>query len=701
KEISHSMKSAWRVFNLRPRKELCNGRIGLRSIMTSSSYSPGASLDEWRKKATFDGGKMRVILQGGEDKLALKDEIWQILEKDPLFKKSNHQLSLDEAREVTHKRWKKIIEYGFVCDPYAEYERFSALIEVLEQLDTALQARTTLHSNVFLGAVTSMGTERHSSIIEKGNRNEIVGCFALTELSHGSNTQSIQTTATFENGQLVFRTPHIGAMKVWSGNLAQSATHAVVFAQLYVGGKCEGVHGFVIQVRDEKNHRVLPGIKVGDMGEKPGHWNGVENGWMMFEDYRCSLDALLNRGCDLTNDARYVHSFKSDRDKKSVSLGALSIGRIGIVGKGVNACRMAATIGIRYSAVRKQFGPPNGEELPILSYPLQRRRLLPALAAAISIGFFQEKMVDLFAQYMARVLSGEKSDELAETSKEVHGLSSCCKPRATWLGVNALAEARAACGGHGFLFISRLNELRDTYDPSQTFEGENNILVQQASNYLLSQKKQGILSSPMGSIDFLQSPPSTFGGWKGDSLENVISAYEWLLHYTLDKTEKELEERKRKGEDAFTARNETQIDTAHPLAIAYAELTMIKWANEAVEEIEDEKCRGVLRRVIRLFALSQLQPHLALLYIGGYCSGPELGRRVKEEQLSLEESLSPECVSLVDGIAPPDFALGSALGASDGRAYERMVEDFLSREVDRAPFADDLLDMIKTNKAKL
>lgn len=45
--------------------------VSHRLIMYSSS-SPGASLDEWRKKSTFDGGKMRSILQGGEDKLKLK-----------------------------------------------------------------------------------------------------------------------------------------------------------------------------------------------------------------------------------------------------------------------------------------------------------------------------------------------------------------------------------------------------------------------------------------------------------------------------------------------------------------------------------------------------------------------------------------------------------------------------------------------------
>lgn len=65
--------------------------------------------------------------------------------------------------------------------------------------------------------------------------------------------------------------------------LAHSATHAVVFAQLYTEGKCQGLHSFVIQVRDMKTMKSLPGIAIGDMGEKPGDWNGVENGWMKFD----------------------------------------------------------------------------------------------------------------------------------------------------------------------------------------------------------------------------------------------------------------------------------------------------------------------------------------------------------------------------------------------------------------------------------
>jgi acyl-CoA oxidase len=54
------------------------------------------------------------------------------------------------------------------------------------------------------------------------------------------------------------------------------------------------------------------------------------------------------------------------------SLGTLSAGRVGITSVGVANAIKALTIAIRYSAVRRQFGPSEGApELPVIEYQMQ------------------------------------------------------------------------------------------------------------------------------------------------------------------------------------------------------------------------------------------------------------------------------------------------------------------------------------------
>jgi acyl-CoA oxidase len=90
----------------------------------------------------------------------------------------------------------------------------------------------------------------------------------------------MRTTATYdkEKQQFVLHTPDFEAAKCWAGGLGQMATHAVVFAQLYVDGVNRGLHTFVVPIRNPKTLLPYPGIIVGDMGEKIG-LNGIDNGY--------------------------------------------------------------------------------------------------------------------------------------------------------------------------------------------------------------------------------------------------------------------------------------------------------------------------------------------------------------------------------------------------------------------------------------
>mmetsp|Transcript_1772 Transcript_1772/g.1220 ORF Transcript_1772/g.1220 Transcript_1772/m.1220 type:complete len:104 (-) Transcript_1772:1412-1723(-) len=80
------------------------------------------------------------------------------------------------------------------------------------------------------------------------NMREIIGCYAQTELGHGSNVQGLETTATFdkENDQFIIHSPTISAAKFWPGDSGLHANHAILFAKLLIDGKDHGVQPFMV-----------------------------------------------------------------------------------------------------------------------------------------------------------------------------------------------------------------------------------------------------------------------------------------------------------------------------------------------------------------------------------------------------------------------------------------------------------------------
>ena len=93
-------------------------------------------------------------------------------------------------------------------------------------------------------------------------KGEIIGCYAQTQLGHGSDVQNLETTATYivESDSFVINTPSVSAAKYWPGDLGIFATHALVFAQMIVKGEKHGVQSFIVPIRDVKTLKILPGI---------------------------------------------------------------------------------------------------------------------------------------------------------------------------------------------------------------------------------------------------------------------------------------------------------------------------------------------------------------------------------------------------------------------------------------------------------
>ncbi|KAK0407614.1 hypothetical protein QR680_003492 [Steinernema hermaphroditum] len=660
------------------------------------SNLPQDVLNECRQKASFDWRKLKIFMEG-EESIEFCNRIAGLLQNDPVFDHQWQTLTQKQAEEVTHKRWSKLVDYDVFDSKHGvplNLKKIGDFVKTVEYYDAGLAIRYMLGSISVAIILMSQGTAKHKPLVDALLQNKIVGCLCLTELSHGSNTKSFQTEVTYENGELVFNTPNMESIKCWSANLATSATHALVFGQLIVNRVCHGLHAFVIQVRNLHTMEPLPGITIGSVGEIVGSWNGVSTGWMEFRNFRTSVNAMLDRNCNISSDGTYTSKFKNPNLQHAAVLGALAFNRIAVIMKGAIACELAAVIAIRYSMVhgtRRQFGPNQHEE--ILLPPARTHRMFPILASAYVIAMFHRKLNDHFNNYTMRVVQGEQTKILAELAKEIHVLSTVCKAVSTWMGNRALSEARLACSEHGFLKSSRLNDLRDDMDPSQTYEGDNYLIVQQAAYYLMDMARKESPDSPLGSVQFLKQKIDNFSGFT----EDVLTAYKWLIHYLAREGIRCVQSSVQAGKSPFYARNNAQMYYIQPLATAFAEYTMLNWNIETSAQAPDD-LQDVLRKICTIFALTNLEKYLSFLYIGGYCVGPEFGRTIQAELFNKEDELSGDAISLCDVIAPNDFLLHSILGSSDGRVSERVFREFQIASNDRPEWLPNLIGTLNRSK---
>lgn len=162
--------------------------------------------------------------------------------------------------------------------------------------DLNLTTKIGVHYSLYIKALERLGTSKHQEYYHRACNFKDIGCFGLTELMHGSNVRGIQTEAHYhhETREIIIHSPSKEAMKFWIGGSAKTSNMSVIWAQLYIGDICHGVHAFVVPLRDQITHKVLPGIIIGDCGPKFG-LNAVDNGFILFDKFRIPVDNLLDK----------------------------------------------------------------------------------------------------------------------------------------------------------------------------------------------------------------------------------------------------------------------------------------------------------------------------------------------------------------------------------------------------------------------
>ncbi|MBW8703760.1 hypothetical protein MBT84_29615 [Streptomyces sp. MBT84] len=189
-------------------------------------------------------------------------EPWKSLFSDPRFS-FQEGLSPRERTALSYERLRLVNE--FVADPIglaSDIESLTAMHEWAGVVDAGMATIASIHWNLHIGSLVDHDTDGWD--LSAYARMDRIGTFLCTELDHGNDAASLETTATFdrETSGFILDTPTPGACK-WMPNTSSTggAKNAVVAARLVVDHIDHGVFLFLTPLTDSAGHH-YPGVEV-------------------------------------------------------------------------------------------------------------------------------------------------------------------------------------------------------------------------------------------------------------------------------------------------------------------------------------------------------------------------------------------------------------------------------------------------------
>ncbi|HVV77817.1 MAG TPA: acyl-CoA dehydrogenase [Mycobacteriales bacterium] len=541
-------------------------------------------------------------------------------------------LTLDEQREralegvlaVAATDGPKLMfpkEYGGLDEIGAGVTSF----ETQAHADLSLLVKCGVQFGLFGGAIRHLGTAAHHERYLRDVINaDLLGCFAMTETGHGSDVQSLGTTATYDvaTEEFVICTPDDHAAKNYIGNAARDGRMAVVFAQLQTHGESHGVHALLVPIRDAAGEP-LAGIRIADDGPKAG-LNGVDNGKIWFDNVRVPRGALLDRFGAVDADGTYSSPIDNVNRRFFTMLGTLVQGRISISGSALSATKNALTIAVRYGDTRRQFKAPDAaEEIVVLDYLAHQRALLPALATTYALSFAQAELVSELHE-----VQSEATDDQARRRLETFAAG--LKATSTWHATATIQACREACGGAGYLSENQLVGLKADTDVFTTFEGDNTVLLQLVAKTLLTnfqaefgeldtigtarfvaEQVADIVIERSGARGIVQRLIDALPGTSDDETSlldrsHQISLLAWREKHVLEGVARRLRKGVEADADLFEVFNSAQ-DHLLLAARAHIDARVVEAFDSAILAVTDPAVAELLNRVCDLHALTVIE----------------------------------------------------------------------------------------------
>ena len=619
-----------------------------------------------REAGTFHPLALQKLLDGSHSDI--RNLIKQVIGR-PEFR-YYEGTDVSEYRELVLRWTRQIADTGMgrifmsrTVGGEEDLPKFMAAFETLGFHDLSLVIKVGVQFGLFAGSIQRLGTDyHHQKYLPDAASGRLLGCFAMTEIGHGSNVQRLETTASYERESdcFVLHSPTFSAGKNYIGNAGQDGRAAIVFAQLDVNGQKHGVHAFVVPIRDEQG-RPLPGVTIQDNGLKMG-LNGVDNAGIWFQHVRVPRVEMLNRFADVTEEGQYRTEIQNPAARFFTMIGTLLGGRISIATSANSGAKSALTISIRYAARRRQFGlARSSQETLLLDYPAHQRRLFPLLANVFALDFALKHLV----QQCEKVRIGD--------SRPLETLAAGLKAFTTWNATQVIQTCRETCGGEGYLAVNRLAALKADTDVYTTFEGDNTVLLQLVAKNLLTEFNEELQRMrPSLVAAFIANHALTTIAWRNPMVVlNTLNAHLRDVRFQLDVLQfretsillhvaqrfRRLTLRKKL--DPFSAFSLMQRELLD-LSRAYIDRVVLQQFAKTIEAVADQPLRVALKRLCDLFALCQIERDKGWFLENGILRTAK-SRAITRliDQLCLE--VRRDAVHYVDGFGIPDSCLAAPI----------------------------------------
>ena len=362
-----------------------------------------------------------------EEQIAIKKIANEVSQKVIAPKASYY----DETEEFPWENIQKLSEMGFmgmsVPEEYegANMDMISSVV-ALEEISKACAATgaiVAVHNSAGILPILMYGTEeqkkKYLPALANGN---VIGAFALTEASAGSDAAKAATTVVLDGDEYV-----LNGSKCFISNGGVAGTF-VIFASKDRSKGVKGLSAFIVE-------KGIPGFTVGKHEKKMGirASSTVE---LVFDNCRIPQSQQLG----------------ADGEGFKIAMMTLDTARIGIAAQAVGIATAAYEEALAYSKVREQFGKP--------------------INANQAISFMLADMaIEIEAARQLTYHAAALKDAKLPFSKEAAMAKTFASDQAVQIALNAIQ----IMGGYGYSREYPVERLLRDAKITQIYEGTNQI----------------------------------------------------------------------------------------------------------------------------------------------------------------------------------------------------------------------------------